>query len=56
MCQGRFRLDNMNNFIERVVMHWNTLPMEMAELPSVEGFRGHVDVALRFGRELGSIR
>jgi len=45
--QGRFRLDIRKKFFtQRVVMHWNRLPKEAVDAPSLEAFKARLAVAL----------
>ena len=47
MAQGTFRLDIRRKFLtQRVVMHWNRLPKEVVDAPSLEAFKARLGVAL----------
>ncbi|KFQ99244.1 hypothetical protein Y956_03773, partial [Nipponia nippon] len=45
--EGRFRLDRRKKFFTmRVVKHWNRLPREVGDAPSLETFKARLDRAL----------
>ena len=47
LSQGRFRLDIRKKFFtQKVVTHWNRLPMEVVDAPSLEAFKARLDVTL----------
>jgi len=42
--EGRFRLDKRKKvFMIRVVKHWNRMPREAVEAPSMEAFKPRLD-------------
>ena len=52
--QGRFRFDIRRKlFTQRVVTHWNRLPKEVVDAPSLEAFKARLDVALQPGLVVG---
>jgi len=45
--QGKFGLDVRRKFFtQRVVMHWDMLPKEVVDAPSLEACKARLDVAL----------
>ena len=53
MKEGRFRLDIRKKlFTVRVVRHWNRLPRDVVDVPSVETLKVRVDGAVSTLMEL----
>ena len=47
LAQGSFRLDIRRKFFtQRVLMHWNRMPRETVDVPSLEAIKARLDVAL----------
>ena len=45
--QGRFRLDIRRKFFtQRMVIHWNRLPKEVVDAPSLEASKARLDLTL----------
>ena len=45
--QGRYSLDIRRKFFtQKVVTNWNGLPREVVDAPSLEAFKGRLDVTL----------